>query len=168
MKHLSLYPPCSLLCKNSAADGDVDAWHHENEELTDLYGVPSIMDDPCVCWRYKYGRTASLSPFGVFALKFHSTYRTQHRNFGAEVPIHRNFRYNGRIGAEPAVISSPELSQGNVAELLSDLSPENTKTPQLTSAAAFESPLRRIFFEINRSGMRRTLLFWSDIVALYI
>ena len=98
----------------------MDAWHHENEELTDLYGVPSIMDDPCVCWRYKYGRTASLSPFGVFALKFHSTYRTQHRNFGAEVPIHRNFRYNGRIGAEPAVISSPELSQGNVAELLSN------------------------------------------------
>ena len=64
--------------------------------------------------------------------------------------------------------SRVSLSQGNVAELLSDLSPENTKTPQLTSAAAFESPLRRIFFEINRSGMRRTLLFWSDIVALYI
>ena len=85
-------------------------------------------------------------------------YRIQHRNFGAEVPIHRNFRYNGRIGAEPAVISSLELSQGNVAELLSNLSPEDTKTPQLTSTAAFESTLRRVTFEINRSSIRRTLL----------
>ena len=81
-----------------------------------------------------------------------------------------------KVKDDPKLKKLKEILSGSLKSLKktedtaveSNLSPEDTKTPQLTSAAAFESPLRRIFFEINRSGMRRTLLFWSDIVALYI
>ena len=54
--------------------------------------------------------------WSIWCIAFHPTYRNQHRNFGAEAPIHRNFRYYGRNGAEPAVISS--LGNGGGASVL--------------------------------------------------
>ena len=40
---------------------------------------------------------------------YQNRHRNWHRNFGPETPVHRSFRYYGRNGAEPTVISSLEL-----------------------------------------------------------